>query len=95
MNAASETFRALTTYFSFETFSGFERFLIILYKYRESGFRSPSRPEPGYLAGAGAVTLAQFTQITWNLTFDAFSKVNINYDLYVMVHVLERILDNS
>ena len=28
-------------------------------------------------------------------SFDVFSKVNINYDLYVLVHVLERILDNS
>ena len=39
-------------------------------------------------------------QITWNLTsFDVFSKVNINYDLYVLVlysvHELQRILDNS
>ena len=54
------------------------------------GFRRRSRPEPGYLAGARAVTLARlrlhlkFTQIIWNLTsFDVFSKVNINYDLNI------------
>ena len=29
--------------------------------------------------------------MTWNVTsFDAFSKVNIKYDLHVLVHVLER-----
>ena len=27
--------------------------------YQQSGFRRQSRPEPGYLAGAGAVTLAK------------------------------------
>ena len=30
-----------------------------------------------------------------NLIFLVLSKVNINYDLYVLVHVLEYILDNS
>ena len=59
--------------------------------------------ELGYLAGAGAVTLARLhleyffnnsRKKTWNLiSFDVFSKVNIKYDLHV--HVLERILDNS
>ena len=35
-------------------------------------------------------------QNIWNLTsFDVFSKVNLNQDLYVLVHVLKRILDNS
>ena len=34
---------------------------LILYEIArtEAGFRSRSRPEPGYLAGAGAVTLAR------------------------------------
>ena len=35
-------------------------------------------------------------KITWNLTsFDFFSKVNIKYDLHVLAHLLERILDNA
>ena len=34
-------------------------------------------------------------KITWNLTsFDFFSKVNIKYDMHLLVHVLECILDN-
>ena len=69
--------------------------------------RSWSRPEPGYLSGAGAVTLARLrlwllleylfnNSQKWNLTsFDVFSNVNIKYDLHVLVHMLERILDNS
>ena len=46
------------------------------------GFRS--RPEPGYLAGAVAVTLARLhlKYLFKNLTsLDVFSKVNINQDL--------------
>ena len=31
----------------------------IINVYRTAGFQSRSRPEPGYLAGAGAVTLAR------------------------------------
>ena len=35
-------------------------------------------------------------QNIWNLTsFDVFSKIILKKDLYVLVHVLERILDNS
>ena len=35
-------------------------------------------------------------KITWNLTsFDVFSKVNRKYNLHVLVHVLERILEVS
>ena len=67
-----------------------------------TGFRS--RTEPGYLARARAVTLARLRlhlkylfnnsrKLYGTLTsFDVSSKVN--YDLYVLVHVLERILDN-
>ena len=57
--------------------------------------------------GAGAVTLARlrlYLEYLFNnsrklhgtlTSFDVFSKVNIKYDLHVLVHVLERILDNS
>ena len=52
-------------------------------------------PEQGFGAGAAPSQGIWLEQITWNFTsFDVFSKVNINYDLYVLVHVLERILDN-
>ena len=72
-----------------------------------AGFRSRSCTELGYLAGVGAVTLVRLRlhlkylfhnsrKITWYLTsFDVFSKVKIKYNLHVLVHVLERILDKS
>ena len=65
-----------------------------------AGFRSRCRP--GYLAEAGAVTLDRlllhltgkylFKNSRKLTLFDVFSKVNIKYDLHVLVHVSERIL---
>ena len=63
-----------------------------------------SEPEPGYLAGAGAFTLAR---LHLKYLFNNSRKLhgtyhhlmsflkNIKYDIHVLVHVLESILDNS
>ena len=78
------------------------RIRIQTYKCRiKSGFRSQGiwlEPEPSLCPGSGStLNISLFIcEITWNLTsFDVCSKLNIKYELHVLVHVLEHILEHS